>query len=293
MNDRHQILLDIADTRLALEADRRMDRIQMGGAYEEFINDGPPDLKLRVLSSPMPALFLTAESLVFDVRDRWGFYRTDEQNILVQRHSTSSSLADRLMIIDREFAHGDIYIRGPFSPNSPVTLPNPLEYPLGQVLIVCLLARGRGVMVHACGIDDHGRGFLFAGNSGHGKSTIARLWHGEARVLNDDRIVVRERDGQFWMYATPWHGDYAAVSSEPVPLAAAFVLGRGSDHQVVPVSRLQASTRLLTRLFPPLWDPEGMAFTLDFLARLTAAVPCSDLAFVPDKSVVDFVRCSM
>jgi len=203
MSDRNRIVLDIAEICLSVEADRHMDRIQMGGAFEAFFNASPPTVKARVLSSPMPALFLTAESLVFDVRDRWAFYRMDGQNVLVQRHSASSSLADRLMIFDRDFTHGEIFIRGPFSADSPVTLPNPLDYPLGQVLMVCLLARSRGVMVHACGIDDHGRGYLFAGNSGHGKSTMARLWNEEARILNDDRIVVREKDGQFWMYATP------------------------------------------------------------------------------------------
>jgi len=293
MSDRNRIVLDIAEICLSVEADRHMDRIQMGGAFEAFFNASPPTVKARVLSSPMPALFLTAESLVFDVRDRWAFYRMDGQNVLVQRHSASSSLADRLMIFDRDFTHGEIFIRGPFSADSPVTLPNPLDYPLGQVLMVCLLARSRGVMVHACGIDDHGRGYLFAGNSGHGKSTMARLWNEEARILNDDRIVVREKDGQFWMYATPWHGDVAAVSPEAVPLAGIFFLGRSGDHTLVPVGRLQASTKLLTRLFPPLWDPDGMAFTLGFLARLTAAVPCCDLAFVPHKSIVDFVRCSV
>jgi len=48
---------------------------------------------------------------------------------------------------------------------------------------------------------------------------------------------------------------------------------------------------LLVRCFPPLWDAEGMRFTLDFCAHLVGEVPCYELGFVPDGSVVDFVRC--
>jgi len=75
--------------------------------------------------------------------------------------------------------------------------------------MVCLLSQNRGLLVHAFGVDDGGRGLLFAGNSTHGKSATACLWKDRAAVLNDDRI---------WMYGTPWHGDYDGVAPHGVPL---------------------------------------------------------------------------
>ena len=51
-----------------------------------------------------------------------------------------------------------------------------------------------------------------------------------------------------------------------------------------------ASSMLLTRCFPPLWDAEGMRVTLDFCAQLVETIPCYELGFVPDKSVLDFIK---
>jgi hypothetical protein len=146
-------------------------------------------------------------------------------------------------------------------------------------------------MVHACGIDDGGRGYLFAGNSTHGKTTMAGLWQDRAVILNDDRIVLRQREDRFWMYGTPWHGDHTQVSPHGVPLDRLFFLRHAGDHCAWRKEGALASSMLLARCFPPLWDADGMRFTLDFCARLTEAVPCYELGFRPDPGVVEYVRC--
>jgi hypothetical protein len=157
--------------------------------------------------------------------------------------------------------------------------------------MICLLARNRGLMVHACGIDDGGEGYLFAGNSTHGKTTMARFWKDQALVLNDDRTVLRWREDCFWMYGTPWHGEYPGVSPRGVPLKKIFFLHHAGTNSVSCKEGAMASSMLLARCFPPLWDTEGMSFTLEFCAKLVETVPCYQLNFVPDNNVVDFVRC--
>src|SRR5206468_311750 len=73
---------------------------------------------------------------------------------------------------------------------------DPLEFPLDELLVNALLAQRRGVELHACGIIDAGRGLLFIGNSGDGKTTTARLWQNEAaEIVSDDRVVVRAENG--------------------------------------------------------------------------------------------------
>jgi hypothetical protein len=157
--------------------------------------------------------------------------------------------------------------------------------------MVCLLAQGRGLMMHACGIDDGGRGYLFAGNSTHGKTTTARLWKNHATILNDDRIVLRHREGRFWMYGTPWHGDYSGVSPHGVPLEKIFFLRHAQANAAHPSHGTAAVSMLLARAFPPLWDQTGMLFTLDFCAELVKTVPSYELGFVPNDDILDYVRC--
>ena len=107
-----------------------------------------------------------------------------------------------------DFTAGEIVLHGDYFDRDQGA--NALEYPLDELLMVNLLARGRGVEVHACGVEDSdGRGYLFVGQSGAGKTTIARLCEnaGGAQVLSDDRIILRSLDGRIWMYGTPWQGE--------------------------------------------------------------------------------------
>ncbi len=75
----------------------------------------------------------------------------------------------------RDFTHGRVTLHRPyFAAARPVC---PLEYPLDELVLVHRLAQGCGVEVHACGIvDEQGQGHLFLGQSGAGKTTMARLW---------------------------------------------------------------------------------------------------------------------
>jgi hypothetical protein len=169
----------------------------------------------------------------------------------------------------------------------------PLQYPLDELLLINLLARGRGVEFHACGVSDRGRcGYLFVGHSEAGKTTSARLWQKqrEAELLSDDRVIVRERGGKFWMYGTPWHGEEEISSPLKVQLTHIFILRHGHSNEIAPLKKAEAAAELFSRSFPTFYDPEGLEFTLEFLGRLTEAVPCAELSFVPDERVIGFVR---
>jgi hypothetical protein len=134
-------------------------------------------------------------------------------------------------------------------------------------------------------------GYLFLGNSGDGKSTTAKLWFGQGiTVLNDDRIIVRQNKGNLWMYGTPWHGDFKEHSSHGLRIHKLFFLRHGRKNSSRVKSGAEAVSMLLARSFPPFWDKEGMAFTIEFCQRLVSEIPCYELTFVPDGSLIDFVR---
>ncbi|HMF58563.1 MAG TPA: hypothetical protein VK619_19615 [Pyrinomonadaceae bacterium] len=170
----------------------------------------------------------------------------------------------------------------------------PLEYPLDEVVISNMLAAGRGIEIHGCGLSDgEGNGYLFAGQSGAGKSTMAGLWRDVdgVRILSDERVIIRRgADGQFHMHGTPWHGDAGISSADRAPLSRIFFLGRGSRNEFLPQSKSEAAARLFACSFPPFYSPSGINFTLQFLDELTAQVDCEELRFVPDDSAVEFVR---
>jgi hypothetical protein len=168
----------------------------------------------------------------------------------------------------------------------------PLEYPLDELLMIHRLSQGEGVEVHAVGIsDENGRGHLFLGHSGAGKSTTARLWLDRpgVRILSDDRIILRARDGQIWMYGTPWHGDAGIASPDSALLTGIYLLEHGNSNEQFLLPPGRAAAELFTRSFVTHHSGEGIRFTLEFLDRVARAVPCSIFKFVPDESAVEAI----
>lgn len=257
-------------------------------SYQSFISTATPEIIISVSYNGLPHTVFRDNDLIFDSGGAWGLYRIDGQDAIVLGATPRGSIPHKIAVFNKNMKQIDIYSKAEQLPGG--LFPNPLEYPLSEVLMIYLLSQGRGLMVHACGIDDGGRGYLFAGNSTHGKSTMAQLWKNQAFVLNDDRIVLRQRDGRFWMYGTPWHGDYTSVSPHGVPLHKIFFLHHEEVNSANRKDGVAPASMLLTRCFPPLWNVKGMSFTLNFCAQLVANIDCYELGFLPDQRIIDFVR---
>ncbi len=240
----------------------------------------------RVHLGSMPDL--RVETLLFNGAN-WALYRSQNRWVLQDSGLDAEELPRERVLVDLLKAEGDIFIGEDASQGDLQAIT--LGYPLDQLLMILILSRGRGLLHHACAIDDRGSGYLFVGNSGQGKSTMARAWsEAGASVLNDDRVVVRGKEELFWMYGTPWHGDFHKFSSKGLPISKIFFLYPDKENRLIPHGGAKAVSMLLTRSFPPLWDEEGMIFTTGFCHRLVRAVPCYELHFRQDQSVVDFVR---
>jgi hypothetical protein len=191
---------------------------------------------------------------------------------------------------DSNFTTGRVALhRKYFHTNGPVY---PMEYPLDELLMIHRLSRGEGVEVHAVGVvDESGCGHLFLGHSGAGKSTTARLWSAlpGARILSDDRIILRSDRGAIWMYGTPWHGDAGVASPGCAPLSRMYLLEHAASNEFVPMQRTQAAAELFARSFVPHYSAVGLEFTLSFLDSVAQRTPCSLFRFVPDSSAVEAI----
>lgn len=192
--------------------------------------------------------------------------------------------------LDVEFLTGRVLLsRRYFDTDAPVY---PLEYPLDELLMIHRLSRGEGVEVHAVGISDEiGRGHLFLGHSGAGKSTTARLWLNRpgVRIFSDDRIILRPRDGRIFMYGTPWHGDAGIAAPASAPLSTIYLLDHGKTNERLRLSPGCAAAELFARTFVTHHSEEGIHFALQFLERVTREIPCFIFRFVPDESAVEAI----
>jgi hypothetical protein len=282
--------LCIADITVAVAAREADLVLRLDEATEEFLV-APSNPEATVTAAWGDPGGASLGEPVFDSGGIWKLYRDGTRHRFLFSSPALGPLPYKEATFEADFSSGEVTLRRACFQAAHGLWP--LEYPLDELLLQGLLARGRGVEVHACGVTDgSGRGLLFVGQSGAGKTTMARLWEGVPgiTVLSDDRVILRRVGDRFTMYGTPWHGEAALAAPASAPLTGVFFLEQGAANTVVPLRGATAATRLFACGFPPFFDRSGLDFTLAFFAELAAEIPCQELRFAPDNRVVEFVQ---
>lgn len=144
---------------------------------------------------------------------------------------------------------------------------------------------------HSSVIMNAGKGYMFLGKSGTGKSTHSSLWlkHIPGSVLlNDDNPVVRVHDdGTIRVYGTPWSGKTPCYKQESVPVGAIVRIRQSPENHIerLALSLAYASVMASTSGLRAIRSvADGMHQTL---ARLVSTVPCYTLECRPDKEAAE------
>jgi len=166
-----------------------------------------------------------------------------------------------------------------------------------QILLMHYLAlRKQGILVHSVahrGAD--GKGTVFAGRSGAGKTTLAKIWHGnrEGMILNDDRIIVRKHNGRFVIYGTPWHGEFSEYLKSRIELASLdklFFIHHAPHNRVRRLVPREVFSLLYPTVFLPFWNKPCMQNIAGLSWDIASTVAGYKLGFVNDEHIVSFVR---
>ena len=105
-----------------------------------------------------------------------------------------------------------------------------------------------GISVHASAVSFEGKGYLFLGKSGTGKSTHSRMWMNRfaaCTLLNDDNPVIRIVDGEVKAYGTPWSGKTACYKNESVTVAGIVRLCQSADNRYTRIHEAEAFAAVL------------------------------------------------
>ncbi len=162
----------------------------------------------------------------------------------------------------------------------------------GELILRTAILFTGGLVFHASGLDDNGKGIVFIGHSGAGKSTQVGLWSEEPGVIamNDDRIAVRVEASAPMCYGTPWGGTADIARNHAAPLKALIVLEQAPENAIQPIPPIAAAPLLAARAFLPYWDPSLMRRALANLTAILAHVPVYRLRCRPERAVIPLVR---
>ena len=137
--------------------------------------------------------------------------------------------------------------------------------------------------IHAAVVSCEGKGYLFLGPSGTGKSTHAQLWlkHFEGtELVNDDNPVVR--DGV--AYGSPWSGKTPCYRNVSVPIGGIVRLSQAPYNKIRHLSGIEAYVDLAESVGGKVWDSriaEGLYQTEN---KLASTVPMWHLECLPDEA---------
>jgi len=164
---------------------------------------------------------------------------------------------------------------------------DPLSYPLDGLILYYLTVISGDIMIHASGVNYSGKGYLFSGVSGKGKSTMAKLWDAfGAEVIHDDRLILRSESDGFYMFNTPVYKNEKPAKSK---LDKIFLIEHGKENRIVPAGGAQCVSLIMANCIQHNWDKKIITRLLDSVSGLCDKIPASRLFFKPDHSIIDFI----
>ena len=199
-----------------------------------------------------------------------------------------------VLVCEKDFKHAVLFLGGgDCAEAASEAYAGMRQFALNNALMVlyALATAGLGTaLFHAACICYKGRGYLFLGKSGTGKSTHARLWlkyiEG-SELFNDDNPVVRlfEKDGRKFAvaYGSPWSGKTPCYKNVKFELGGFVLLSQAPFNKISPLKGVSAYAAILPGISGMRWDKkiaDGLHLTQNGLA---SNVPIWHLECLPDE----------
>ena len=141
--------------------------------------------------------------------------------------------------------------------------------------------------MHASVIENGGKGYLFLGKSGTGKSTHSSLWlkyiEG-SELMNDDNPVLRvDADGVTRVYGSPWSGKTPCYRNVSAPVGAIVRIRQAKHNTIKRQNALEAYASVYSSCSGFKADRLIADGQHNILEHIALNVPCYVLDCLPDE----------
>jgi hypothetical protein len=157
----------------------------------------------------------------------------------------SSSCLDGVLLFNPESSDGCIFLKDGPGSLRPV-------YRLFWMYLAQVLGERKGCFVHSAALVRDEKGYIFLGESGAGKSSLARACPG-TDVFSDDSPVLCERDGGYLVFPSPFHqlDSSQGLSKDVIGLNARverfYFLSKDNRTYLESVSKREAFSLIMNR----------------------------------------------
>ncbi len=166
---------------------------------------------------------------------------------------------------------------------------HPLAYPMAPLMWYVLTTEELLLLVHASGIEEGGKGRIFAGFSGVGKSTMAGIWQNNgANVINDDRLLIKkEANGEWRLYNTPM---YYRAKPKSTKLNHIYFPFHSPVNTYEKLSGAKAIAQLLAFTIHHGYDAKHLLHHSSVAENLLQAISAAKLGVVPTHEIIPFIK---
>lgn len=154
------------------------------------------------------------------------------------------------------------------------------------------IVRQQILWIHSATIETNGKGVLFLGPSGIGKTTQAELWekYRGASIINGDVGFVQRTKEGYLAWGTPWHGSSPYCINTSVPLKALVVLKQSRVNQLRELHGFEKVMEVSGSIMYPNWMPDGRELCADTLNHLLRDLPVYRLDNRADLQAVELLE---
>lgn len=153
------------------------------------------------------------------------------------------------------------------------------------------------LMMHSSVIKHAGKGYLFQGKSGTGKSTHSRLWLEtitDTELLNDDNPAVRLMpSGEARVYGTPWSGKTPCYKQEWVPVGGFLRLHQAPKNEIRLLAPLEGFASILSSCSTMIWDEPSYNGICQTISGILRSVAAYDMVCLPNPEAAQMSNAAM
>lgn len=143
-----------------------------------------------------------------------------------------------------------------------------------MVMYALATANKRTALFHSSVVSYQGKGYMFLGQSGTGKSTHSSLWLkyiGGTELVNDDNPVVRVlENNEVRVYGSPWSGKTPCYRNVNYPVGAIVKLSQAPHNEIQRLKGIKAYAAVVPSISGKRWDKElaeGLHETENLIAQ--------------------------
>ena len=156
-----------------------------------------------------------------------------------------------------------------------------------MVIFTMCTAPHKTLLMHSATVENGGKGYMFLGASGQGKSTHSNMWVEFIKgstLINDDNPVIRiADDGTPVVYGSPWSGKRPIYKNVHYPIGGMAAIEQDKTNHIRKESIPTAFGIMLSSCSTLKFDKEIHIFICSTISKLLEKITIHTLFCLPDE----------